>query len=70
MAPASKFAVLGVPEIFDLEAEALERTTRLRQRSVIRQVSAIFDTRSLGYQSTLVAMRFAPGRMNLEKCPM
>jgi len=26
---------------------------------VIRQISAIFDTRSLGYQSTLVAMRFA-----------
>ncbi|HXA30502.1 MAG TPA: AsnC family transcriptional regulator [Candidatus Angelobacter sp.] len=41
------------------EAEAIERTRRLRERHVIRQVSAIFDTRSLGYQSTLVAMRFA-----------
>ena len=45
------------------EAEAIERTRRLRERHVIRQVSAIFDTRSLGYSSTLVAMRFAPERL-------
>src|SRR5581483_12005315 len=45
------------------EAEAIERTRRLRERRVIRQVSAIFDTRSLGYQSTLVAMRFAPDQL-------
>lgn len=42
------------------EAEVIDRVARLRQARVIRQVSAIFDTRSLGYQSTLVAMRFAP----------
>jgi DNA-binding Lrp family transcriptional regulator len=53
------FARLG-ERLGTTEAEALERTTRLRQRSVIRQISAIFDTRSLGYQSTLVAMQFAP----------
>jgi DNA-binding Lrp family transcriptional regulator len=41
------------------EAEVIERTTRMRDARVIRQLSAIFDTRSLGYQSTLVAMRFA-----------
>jgi siroheme decarboxylase len=45
------------------EAEAIERTKRLRERQVIRQVSAIFDTRSLGYQSTLVAMRLAPEQL-------
>jgi DNA-binding Lrp family transcriptional regulator len=42
------------------EAAVIERVDRLRQARVIRQISAIFDTRSLGYQSTLVAMRFAP----------
>jgi len=45
------------------EQEAIERTARLRERKVIRQVSAIFDTRSLGYQSTLVAVRFAPDQL-------
>jgi DNA-binding Lrp family transcriptional regulator len=42
------------------EAEVVARVARLRESRVIRQISAIFDTRSLGYQSTLVAMRFAP----------
>lgn len=40
------------------EGEVIDRVTRLREARVIRQVSAIFDTRSLGYSSTLVAMRF------------
>ncbi|TMC48432.1 MAG: Lrp/AsnC family transcriptional regulator [Chloroflexi bacterium] len=40
------------------EDEVLARLAALRERHVIRQISAIFDTRSLGYQSTLVAMRF------------
>ena len=42
------------------EDAVITRVRRLRESRVIRQVSAIFDTRSLGYQSTLVAMRFAP----------
>lgn len=42
------------------EQDVIARVDRLRESRVIRQVSAIFDTRSLGYQSTLVAMRFAP----------
>jgi DNA-binding Lrp family transcriptional regulator len=42
------------------EEEVIARTGKLRKARVVRQISAIFDTRSLGYQSTLVAMRFAP----------
>jgi siroheme decarboxylase len=42
------------------EEQVISRTVRLREAHVIRQLSAIFDTRSLGYQSTLVAMRFDP----------
>lgn len=49
---------LGIPE-----DEVIARVARMREARVIRQVSAIFDTRSLGYQSTLVAMRFAPEQL-------
>jgi DNA-binding Lrp family transcriptional regulator len=44
------------------EQECLERVGRLKETKVIRQLSAIFDTRALGYQSTLAAMRVAPER--------
>ena len=43
------------------EDEVIERVTRLRGERIIRQVSAIFDTRKLGYRSMLVAAR-APRR--------
>lgn len=39
------------------EQQCLKRVEKLKSDGVIRQLSAIFDTRSLGYQSTLVAMR-------------
>lgn len=38
------------------EEEVLERCRRLKEADVIRQISAIFDSRRLGYSSTLVAM--------------
>jgi DNA-binding Lrp family transcriptional regulator len=40
--------------------DVLARIERLRRARVIRQISAIFDTRALGYRSTLVAMRLPP----------
>ncbi len=43
------------------EATCLERLRSLRgHRRVIRQISAIFDTRALGYASSLVAARVEP----------
>jgi DNA-binding Lrp family transcriptional regulator len=45
------------------EEETLERTIRLRRAQVIRQVSAIFDTRALGYRSSLVAFKTPPERI-------
>lgn len=45
------------------ENEVLERIRALKAEKVIRQVSAIFDTRSLGYASSLVAARVAPERL-------
>ncbi|MBI1977705.1 MAG: Lrp/AsnC family transcriptional regulator [Candidatus Omnitrophica bacterium] len=38
--------------------QILARIKRLKEENVLRQISAIFDTKSLGYQSTLVAMKF------------
>lgn len=40
-------------------AEVMARIRRMKA-DVIRQISAIFDSRSLGYKSTLVAMKFPP----------
>jgi DNA-binding Lrp family transcriptional regulator len=40
------------------ESDVLARVTRLREERIIRQISAIFDTKSLGYKSSLVAARY------------
>ncbi len=50
---------LGIPE-----TECLERVGRLKTSKIIRQLSAIFDTRTLGYQSTLAAMKVDPLRVD------
>jgi siroheme decarboxylase len=48
-------ALAGIPE-----AEVLERTTRLLEKRIIREITPIFDTRALGYQSMLVAAKVDP----------
>lgn len=50
------FAVLG-QKLGIPEEETLRRVEGLYQNGIIRQISAIFDTRSLGYASCLVAMK-------------
>ena len=57
------FEVLG-QKLGISEQECLERLGRLKSNRVIRQLSAIFDTRSLGYQSTLAAMKVDPERVD------
>jgi DNA-binding Lrp family transcriptional regulator len=46
------------------EPEVLRRFAALKDKGVIRQTSAIFDTRALGYKSTLVAMKFDPAALD------
>ncbi len=46
------------------EAEALAILREEKQRGVLRQVSAIFDTRTLGYQSSLVAIKADPDKLD------
>jgi DNA-binding Lrp family transcriptional regulator len=48
------FAALGKKMGLN-EDQVLARVRRLKEAGVIRQIGAIFDTRRLGYQSTLVA---------------
>ena len=53
------FACLG-EQLEISEQEVIERTAKLKKMNIVRQISAIFDTRRLGYKTTLVAMRFPP----------
>lgn len=46
------------------EEEVLSRTQTLKQSRIIRQISAIFDSKALGYQSTLVAAKVAPEHLD------
>jgi DNA-binding Lrp family transcriptional regulator len=46
------------------ERDVIEQLRTLKEARVIRQISAIFDTRSLGYASSLVAARIAPEKLD------
>jgi DNA-binding Lrp family transcriptional regulator len=51
---------LGIPE-----PEVRERIQRVKDAGVLRQLSAIFDTRALGYTSALVAAKVEPSRIDV-----
>ena len=55
---ARPYAALATQLQLD-EAEVLARVQRLKDEQIIRQVSAILDSRRLGYNTSLVAMEFA-----------
>jgi DNA-binding Lrp family transcriptional regulator len=45
------------------EREVQRRLCLLKDRRILRQISAIFDSRALGYRSALVAAQAAPARL-------
>jgi DNA-binding Lrp family transcriptional regulator len=45
------------------EEEVLRRLDLLKRAQIVRQLSAIFDTRALGYQSSLVAARYPDDKL-------
>ncbi|MFQ5934145.1 MAG: Lrp/AsnC family transcriptional regulator [Dehalococcoidia bacterium] len=48
----------GIGEKLDIsEQGVIDRIARLKREEVIREINAIFDTRRLGYKSSLVAVR-------------
>src|SRR5947209_6322555 len=57
------FAVLG-ERIGITEAAVRERIARVKELGVLRQLSAIFDTRALGYGSALVAAKVDSDRVD------
>jgi DNA-binding Lrp family transcriptional regulator len=46
------------------EDEVIERLATLKRQNVARQISAIFDTRRLGYKTTLVAFAYDPEQLH------
>ena len=46
------------------QEELMKRLAELKKIGVIRQLSAIFDTRKLGYKSALIAMSIEPERLD------
>lgn len=60
---STPYAFLG--QTLDMsEKEVIKRTERLKRDGVVRQVTAHFDPRALGYRSCLVAARIAPARID------
>ena len=57
------YAVLG-DRLGIGEAEVRDRIARVKELGVLRQLSAIFDTRALGYGSALVAAKIDPDRVD------
>jgi len=58
---STPFAVLG--QSIDMsEKEVLKRAEKLKREGLLRQISASFDTRALGYRSCLVAAEIAEDR--------
>lgn len=57
------FSAVG-KKIGEKERDVIARITRLKEEKIIRQISAIFDTRSLGYASSLVAAKIDPARID------
>ncbi len=44
--------------------EVIHRIEQLKAKGIIRQISPVFDSRRLGYQTTLVAMRVEPDQVD------
>ena len=56
------YAAIG-EQVGQSEDEVLASLRKAKELHVLRQISAIFDSRRLGYRTSLVAMRVAPERI-------
>ena len=76
----SNFPVVEEPyraiadEVGITEEDLLARLAELKRQNVVRQISAIFDTRRLGYKTTLVAFAYGdddlhPGAIYINRHP-
>lgn len=54
----------AIAQKFGISSEIVkEKIINLKQSGILRQLSAIFDTRRLGYKSSLVAMQIEPDKL-------
>ncbi len=56
------FQALG-EELEISEDEVIERIKSLKEQKIIRRLGGVFDSKKLGYQSTLIAMRVPPEKI-------
>jgi siroheme decarboxylase len=56
------YAAMGA-ELGLSETAVIARVAELKRQNILRQVSAIFDTRKIGYRSSLVAAQVPPERL-------
>jgi DNA-binding Lrp family transcriptional regulator len=61
---AEPFRAIG-EKVGLLEGEVIARLAALKDARIIRQISAIFDSRALGYQSSLAAFRVTSDRVDI-----
>ena len=62
--PLVKEPFVEIAKKFSISNEEMkERLIKLKHKGVLRQLSAIFDTRKLGYSSSLVAMEIEPDQL-------
>ena len=60
---STPYAFLG--QTLDMsEKEVIKRTERLKRDGVVRQLTAHFDARAIGYRTCLVAARVSPSRID------
>jgi DNA-binding Lrp family transcriptional regulator len=60
---STPFAIIG--QMIDMsEKEVIKRAERLKRDGIVRQITAHFDLRALGYRSCLVAARVRPERID------
>jgi len=63
--PLSSQPYHDIAKKFDVSLETVkEKLIRLKKIGILRQLSAIFDTRKLGYKSSLVAMEIEPDKLD------
>lgn len=60
---STPYAILG-QQLDMSEKEVIKRAERLKREGILRQISAVFDARALGYQTSLVAARVREENMD------
>ena len=65
MFPLSREPFSALGQQLDVSSkEVIRRIERLKEKEIIRLIGPVFNARSIGYQTTLVAMKLTAERLN------